>query len=49
VRLYLERYEADPGRHDLDTQEALAELIAIADELSDLKKRTGRARPSVVT
>jgi phosphoglucomutase len=49
VRLYLERYEADASRHDIDTQEALAALIAIAEEISELKKRTGRERPSVIT
>jgi phosphoglucomutase len=49
VRLYLERYEADPARHDIDTQEALAPLIAIAEQLSQLKQRTGREQPSVVT
>jgi phosphoglucomutase len=49
VRLYLERYEADPARHDIDTQEALAELAAIAEQVSGLKTRTGRAQPSVVT
>jgi phosphoglucomutase len=49
VRLYLERYEADPARHDLDTQEALAPLIAIAEQVSELKARTGREQPTVVT
>lgn len=49
VRVYLERYEADPSRHDLDTQEALAPLIAIAEQVSELKQRTGRNEPSVVT
>jgi phosphoglucomutase len=49
VRVYLERYEADPRRHDLDTQEALAALIAIAEEVSELKRRTGRNEPSVIT
>jgi phosphoglucomutase len=49
VRLYLERYEADPQRHDIDTQEALAGLIAIADGVADLRKRTGRDRPTVIT
>jgi phosphoglucomutase len=43
VRLYLERYEADPSRHNLDTQEALAPLIAIAEQVSELKQRTGRS------
>jgi phosphoglucomutase len=49
VRLYLERYEADPARHNLDTQEALAPLIAIAEQVSELKQRTGRQQPSVIT
>ncbi len=49
VRVYLERYEADPSRHDLDTQEALAPLIAIAEQVSELKQRTGRNEPSVIT
>jgi phosphoglucomutase len=49
VRVYLERYEADPSRHELDTQEALAPLIAIAEQVSELKQRTGRTEPSVIT
>lgn len=49
VRVYLERYEADPKRHDLDTQDALAPLIAIAEQVSELKQRTGRNEPSVIT
>jgi len=49
IRVYLERYEADPGRHDLETQQALSSLIAIADGVSELRARTGRAQPSVIT
>ncbi len=49
IRLYLERYEADPARHELDTQQALSELIAIADSVADLRKRTGRYTPTVIT
>ncbi|WP_036169768.1 alpha-D-glucose phosphate-specific phosphoglucomutase [Massilia sp. 9096] len=49
VRLYLERYEADAARHALDTQEALKPLIDIAEQVSQLKQRTGRQQPSVVT
>jgi phosphoglucomutase len=49
VRLYLERYEADPHRHGIDTQEALAGLAALADGVAEMKKRTGRERPSVIT
>jgi len=49
IRLYLERYEADPARHELDTQQALSELIAIADSVAELRQRTGRERPTVIT
>ena len=49
IRLYLERYEPDPARHDLDTQEALGRLAAIADEVSGLRLRTGRDSPTVIT
>jgi phosphoglucomutase len=49
VRLYLERYEADRARHGLDVQSALAPLAQIAETLSQLKRRTGRAGPSVTT
>lgn len=49
IRLYLERYEADPARHDIDTQEALSELIAIADQVAELRQRTGREIPTVIT
>jgi phosphoglucomutase len=49
LRIYLERYEPDPGRHGLATEEALADLVGIAAELSELKARTGRTAPTVVT
>ena len=49
LRVYIERYEPDPGRHGLDTQEALADLIAVAEEIADIKARTGRDAPSVIT
>lgn len=49
LRLYVERYEPDPARHNIDTQEALAELISIAGSLAEIKTRTGRDRPSVIT
>ncbi|MCC2957229.1 alpha-D-glucose phosphate-specific phosphoglucomutase [Massilia sp. IC2-477] len=49
IRLYLERYEADPARHDIDTQQALLELIAIADSVAELRQRTGRESPTVIT
>ena len=46
LRVYIERYEPDPARHGQDTQEALADLIAVADELAGITQRTGRGRPS---
>jgi phosphoglucomutase len=49
VRVYLERYEADPAHHNLDTQAALQGLIDLAESLSDLRQRTGRSEPTVVT
>ncbi|MHA6689987.1 alpha-D-glucose phosphate-specific phosphoglucomutase [Devosia sp. A449] len=49
LRLYLERYEAADGRHDLETQTALEPLIALVDQLTGIKQRTGRREPSVIT
>jgi phosphoglucomutase len=49
LRVYLERYEAADGRHDLETQSALESLIGVADQLTGIKQRTGRQEPSVIT
>lgn len=49
VRLYVERYEPDPARHGLDTQAALADLIAAADDIAGIRAHTGREEPSVIT
>ncbi|MEO5374185.1 MAG: alpha-D-glucose phosphate-specific phosphoglucomutase [Alphaproteobacteria bacterium] len=49
LRVYIERYEPDPARHDADTQKTLADLIAIAGDLADIRGRTGRAAPTVIT
>lgn len=49
LRVYIERYEPDTSRHDLDTQEALADLIAAADDIAGIRSHTGRAKPSVIT
>jgi phosphoglucomutase len=47
LRVYLERYE--PSRLDEDTQAFLAPLVAIADEVTGIRQRTGRTAPDVVT
>jgi phosphoglucomutase len=49
LRLYVERYEPDAARHGIETQEALADLIAVADEIAEIKTRTGRDAPTVIT
>ena len=49
LRIYLEAYEPDVAQHHLDAQSALAELIAIAGEVSQLRTRTGREQPTVIT
>ena len=49
LRVYLEAYEADVARHCLDAQTALAELIRIALQVSELRQRTGREQPTVIT
>ena len=49
LRIYLEAYEADTSRHHLDAQVALAELIRIALQISELKQRTERDKPTVIT
>ena len=49
LRIYIERYQPDPALLDLDTQEALVELVELAETLSEVKKRTGRSGPTVIT
>jgi len=49
LRVYLERYETDPDRQQQDTQEALADLIRIADEIAGIRHHTRRERPTVIT
>ena len=49
LRVYIERYEPDPGKQAGDAQEVLAPLIAAADAIAGIRARTGRAAPSVVT
>jgi phosphoglucomutase len=49
LRIYLEAFEPDTNKHDLDAQTLLAEMIQIALELTELKARTGRDTPTVIT
>jgi phosphoglucomutase len=49
LRVYIEHYEPASGKLDRDTQEALADLIAAADDIAGIRKHTGRDKPSVIT
>ena len=48
LRIYMERFEADPGRHDEDTQKALGNVIAAAYELAEIQARL-KTKPTAVT
>ncbi|KAF1879307.1 hypothetical protein Lal_00047981 [Lupinus albus] len=49
VRVYIEQFEADVSKHDLDAQVALKPLIDLALSVSKLKDFTGREEPTVIT
>jgi phosphoglucomutase len=49
LRVYLERFVADPGRHEVPTQEALAPLIDLADLVARIAAITGRKAPDVIS
>ncbi len=49
LRVYIERYEADPVKLAQETQAALADLIKTAGDIAELHQRTGREHPDVIT
>ena len=49
LRIYLEAFDPNVENHHLDAQVALGEMIRIALEISELKQRTGRDSPTVIT
>ncbi len=49
LRLYVERYEPDTEQHHLDTQDALKALLTIAESIAEIRSRTGRDAPTVIT
>lgn len=49
LRIYLEAFEPDSRMHHLDAQVALAEMIQISLQISQLVERTGRVAPTVIT
>ncbi len=48
-RLYIEQYSSDVLTHSMDAQEALAPIIKLALDVSQLTKFTGRENPTVIT
>ncbi|KAL7259007.1 hypothetical protein ACSBR1_005000 [Camellia fascicularis] len=49
VRMYIEQFEPDVSKHDMDAQTALKPLIDLALFVSKLKDFTGREKPTVIT
>ncbi|MBS1229678.1 MAG: phosphoglucomutase/phosphomannomutase alpha/beta/alpha domain [Proteobacteria bacterium] len=49
LRVYLERYVADPARHEVPLQQALAPLVAIAEQVARIAAITGRNVPDVMS
>lgn len=49
LRVYLDCYESNPELLEQDTQQALSELIQIAESLAGIKQFTGRVKPDVIT
>ena len=49
LRVYLEQYEGNRENLFTATQDALAPLIAAADEIANISSRTGRLEPSVIS
>ena len=49
LRVYLERYEPAGGNLDADVGTMLADLVAAADQIAGIARRTGRTAPDVIT
>ena len=49
LRVYLDCYQHDPDLLAQDTQQALSELIQIAQSLAGIEQFTGRVKPDVIT
>jgi len=49
IRLYVDSYENEPSKYELDAQVVLKPLVKIALQLSKLTEFTGREEPTVIT
>ena len=48
LRIYIERYEEDINKHDLEIQETLKSLIQLSVKLAKIKEFTGQLQPSSI-
>ena len=49
LRVYIDYYQDNPEHLEQEPQEALSELIQMAELLADIKQFTGKAKPDVIT
>ena len=49
LRVYCDNFQLDPSLLEVDTQRALASVLAAADAIADIRSRTGRTAPDVIT
>ncbi|HEC28320.1 MAG TPA: alpha-D-glucose phosphate-specific phosphoglucomutase [Gammaproteobacteria bacterium] len=49
LRVYLEKYESDPARLNMHTQETLSRLARFANEIADIPGRLKRTKPDIIT
>jgi phosphoglucomutase len=49
LRVYLDCYQNNPDLLAQETQQALSELIAVAETVASIKQFTGREKPDVIT
>lgn len=49
LRVYIENYEPDVSKQQQDSQQALAPLIAVAQDVAKIRELTGREQPTVIT
>ncbi|MBF2063087.1 MAG: alpha-D-glucose phosphate-specific phosphoglucomutase [Calothrix sp. C42_A2020_038] len=49
LRIYLESFEGDVTKQNIETQQALGDLITIADEIAQIRENTGMDKPTVIT
>jgi phosphoglucomutase len=49
LRIYLEKFTQDSNGYQQQPQQALADLIELAEQLSEIRQRTGVPAPTVIT